>query len=101
MLSQNCISVAYPNEHDLTLVFYLQSQTKQTDLHRELRDRLEEEDLKSKLHLSIRRNAMAMLAIVEQCILQLKEVKEIERSKTRIQSPQYRHLLLTVMRLRW
>ena len=87
MLSQNCISVAYQHEHDLILVFNLQSQTKQTGSQRELRDRLEEEDLKSKLHLSMRRNAMAMLAIVEQCILQLKEVKKIERSKTRIQSP--------------
>ena len=53
----------------------LQAQTKQTGSHKELKDRLEEDNLKSKLHLSMRRNAMAMLATVEQCILQLKEVK--------------------------
>ena len=87
MLSQNCISVAYQHEHDLILVFNLHYQTKQTGSQRELRDRLEEDDLKFKLHLSMRRSGMAMLAIVEQCILQLKEVKKIERSKTRIQPP--------------
>ena len=100
MLSQIYISVAYQHEHDLILVFNLQSQTKQTGSQRELRDRLEEEDLKSKLHLSMRKNAMAMLTIGEQCILQLKEVK------LKILGPgsnhlKDRHLLLTVMRLRW
>ena len=87
LFQSSCISLAYQHEHDLILVFYLQSQTKQTGSQRELRDRLEQDDLKFKLHPSMRRNAMAMLAIVEQCILQLKEVKKIERSKTRIQSP--------------
>ena len=79
--------MAYQHEHDLISMFNLQSQTKQTGSQRELRDRLEEKDLKSKLHLSVRRNAMALVATVEQCILQLKEVKKIETPKTRIQSP--------------
>jgi len=81
VLSQNCISVAYQHEHDLILVFNLQSKTKLAGSQRELRDRLEEEDLEFKLHLSMRRNAMAMLAIVEQCILQLKEVKKLKDLK--------------------
>ena len=48
----------------------------------------------------MRKNAMAMLTIGEQCIVQLKEVK------LKILGPgsnhlKDRHLLLTVMRLRW
>ena len=89
----------YQHEHDLILVFHLQSQTKQTGSQRELRDRLEEEDLKSKLHLSMRSNAMAMLTIVEQCIQQLKQVK-LKDLKPGPNHLKGRHLLLTVMRLR-
>ena len=100
MLSQIYISVAYQHEHDLILVLNLQSQTKQTSSQRELRDRLEEEDLKSKLYLSMRRNEMAMLTMIEQCILELKEVKlkDQEPGSNHLKDL---HLLLTVMRLRW
>ena len=50
----------------------------------------------------MRRNEMAMLAIVEQCILQLKEVKLKDlRVRPGSNYLKVRHLLLTVMRLRW
>ena len=57
--------------------FNLQSQIEQTGSHRELSDPPEEEDFKSKLHLRMRSNAMAMLTVVEQYFLQLKEVVKL------------------------
>ena len=68
VLSEGCISVAYKHEHGVISVFNFMSQTIETGPRRELRDRLEEEDFKSKLRLS-------MLPIAEPCILQLKDVK--------------------------
>ena len=98
MLSQSCISEDYQHEHDLIVVFNLRAQIKQTGSHRELTDPPEEEDLKSKLQLSTRVNAMAMLPIVEQCILQLEAVK-LEDLKPGSSHIKDRHLLLTVMRI--
>ena len=100
MLSQSCISVDYQHEHDSIVVFNLQSPIIQIGSHRELSDPPEEEDLKSKLHLCMRRNAMAMLTVVEQDILQLKEVK-LKDLRPGSNHLKVRHLLLTVMRLRW
>ena len=65
-----------------------------------LSDPPEEEYLKSKYHLSMRRNAMAMLTVVEQYFLQLKKVK-LKDLRLGSNHLKVRHLLLTVMRLRW
>ena len=81
-------------------MFNLQSQIKQTGSHRELSDPPEEEDLKSKLHLSMRRNAMAMLIVEQPYFLQLKEVK-LKDLRPGSNLLKVRHLLLTVMRFRY
>ena len=60
VLSEGCISVVYKHEHGVISVFNLQSQTIETGPRRELRDRLEEEDFKSKLLLTVHRSAMAI-----------------------------------------
>ena len=60
VLSGGCISVASKHEHGVLSVFKLQSQTVGTGIRKELRDRLEEEDFKSKLLLIVHRSAMAI-----------------------------------------
>ena len=59
----------------MIVVFNLQSQIEQTGSHRELSDPPEEEDLKYKLHMSMRRNAVATLTVVELYFLESKDVK--------------------------
>ena len=60
MLFEGCISVVYKHERGVISVFNLQSQTIETGPRSELRDRLEEEDFKSKLLLSVPRSVMAI-----------------------------------------
>ena len=59
-MSEGLISVVYKHEQGVISVFNLQSQTIETDPRRELRDRLEEEDFKSKLLLTVHRSVMAI-----------------------------------------
>ena len=70
VLAEGCMSVACQHEQVVIFVFNLKPQTTQTESQSELRDRVVEEYLKSKLLLSMRRTPIAIRTSLNQMNLQ-------------------------------